>query len=272
MLVLLVWLALLLLAGLSLVHREALCVVGEAVGEWGPAGRGRMSVADRSSQGNLSVLTGLESVAPLEEVDPSLAEGHSVLYDREVPFEMRAEGAGMEGGAGRELVGSMEGIKVKILTLGDEFALQQIRVELSSENDLFFHFTHALEEASYVSVQAQQKLMASFNEYPNIMIKMLNACIKDSASHLAVFIMHQDGSARLDFIQNMEYKFVELLSCHFIPSPEDIIRRHITYRYSALKHRNHLLQQRLQVPLSPSSSRHLLFGLALHLRFIGIPL
>jgi hypothetical protein len=206
-----------------------------------------MSVADRSSQGNLSVLTGLESVAPLEEVDPSLAEGHTVLYDREVPFEMRAEGAGVAGGAGRELVGSMEGIKVKILTLGDEFALQQVRVELSSENDLFFHFTHALEEASYAAVQEHQKLMASFNEYPNIMIKMLNACIKDSASHLAVFIMHQDGSARLDFIQNMEYKFVELLSCHFIPSPEDIIRRHITYRYSAVKHRNHLLQQRLQV-------------------------
>ena len=84
------------------------------------------------------------------------------------------------------------------------------------------------------------------------MIKMLNACIKDSASHLAVFIMHQDGSARLDFIQNMEYKFVELLSCHFIPSPEDVIRRHITYRYSALKHRNYLLQQRLQASASPS--------------------
>ena len=198
-----------------------------------------------------------------------------MLYDREVPFEMRAEGGGAAGGAGRELVGSMEGIKVKILTMGDEFALQQIRVELSSENDLFFHFTHALEEASYVAVQEHQKLMASFNEcapraapppaalcsrrrsarvrrYPNIMIKMLNACIKDSASHLAVFIMHQDGSARLDFIQNMEYKFVELLSCHFIPSPEDVIRRHITYRYSALKHRNYLLQQRLQASASPS--------------------
>ena len=87
-----------------------------------------------------------------------------MLYDREVPFEMRAEGGGAAGGAGRELVGSMEGIKVKILTMGDEFALQQIRVELSSENDLFFHFTHALEEASYVAVQEHQKLMASFNE------------------------------------------------------------------------------------------------------------
>jgi hypothetical protein len=101
------------------------------------------------------------------------------------------------------------------------------------------------------------------------MIKMLNACIRDGSTHLAIFLMHQvdtracalqtpysvvdshtyggscwsggdlltslvraanggcwrqDGSARLDFIQNMEYKFVELLSCHFIPSPEDVIR------------------------------------------------
>ena len=45
---------------------------------------------------------------------------------------------------------------------------------------------------------------------------------------------------------------MELLSCHFIPSPEDVIRRHITYRYSALKHRNYLLQQRLQASASPS--------------------
>ena len=64
----------------------------------------------------------------------------------------------------------------------------------------------------------------------HMMIKMLNACIKDGNSHLAVFLMHQDGSARLDFIQNMEYKFVELLSCHFIPSPEDVIRRQVHTR------------------------------------------
>ena len=31
-------------------------------------------------------------------------------------------------------------------------------------------------------------------------------------SHLAVFVIEREGLARLDFIQNMEYKFVELLS------------------------------------------------------------
>ena len=120
------------------------------------------SAADRSE---LSVLTGIETFAHAEEADPSLAEGHTVIYDREVPFEMRAEGAeGAGGGDGQELVGSTEAIKVKILMLGDEFALQQIRVELSSENDLFFHFTHTLEEAVYAEVQQHQKLMASFTE------------------------------------------------------------------------------------------------------------
>ena len=61
-------------------------------------------------------------------------------------------------------------------------------------------------------------------------------CIKEPHSHLALFSM--DGikaGARLEFIQNMEYKFVELLSLQFHPSTEDIVRQHITYRYNANK-------------------------------------
>ena len=41
---------------------------------------------------------------------------------------------------------------------------------------------------------------------------VLNNCIKEPHSHLAVFVIEREGLARLDFIQNMEYKFVELLS------------------------------------------------------------
>jgi len=36
--------------------------------------------------------------------------------------------------------------------------------------------------------------------------------------------MQRDGQARLDFIENMEYKFLEMLTIDFIASPEDIIR------------------------------------------------
>jgi hypothetical protein len=75
---------------------------------------------------------------------------------------------------------------------------------------------------------------------------MFNMCIKEPQSHLAVFVIERQGLARLDFIQNMEYKFVELLSCNFVMSPEDIVRHHIAYRYNSMKSRLALVQARLQ--------------------------
>ena len=57
--------------------------------------------------------------------------------------------------------------------------------------------------------------------------------------------MKRDGSARLDFIQNMEYKFVELLSIDLKASGEDVVREQISYRYNAMKNRMALMQARL---------------------------
>ncbi len=59
----------------------------------------------------------------IEEMDPSLgtrilsdsaiADGHKVIYDREVPFELRIQ----EPNAGPQEVGTLEAIKVKVLVL-----------------------------------------------------------------------------------------------------------------------------------------------------------
>jgi hypothetical protein len=73
--------------------------------------------------------------------------------------------------------------------------------------------------------------MIEFHEYPSILIKMVNSCIKEPHSFLAVFIMNRDGTAKLDFIQNIEYKFIELLSADFMASSEEIVRQSITFRY-----------------------------------------
>ena len=58
--------------------------------------------------------------------------------------------------------------------------------------------------------------------------------------------MEQEGSARLDFIQNIEYKFIELLSVEYRNSPEEIVRQHIAYRYNSVKSKLALMQARLQ--------------------------
>merc|ERR1719436_1399195 len=175
-------------------------------------------------------------------MDPSLAEGHRVVYDREVPFELRVQDAE----TGPQEVGTLEAIQCKILALGEEQSLQHCRIELTSENDLFFHYTHAVDEHGFRSMQEHQKLMIDFQDYTAVVVKMLNNCIKEPHSYLAVFVMQRDGHARLDFIQNMEYKFVELLSLDFIASSEEQVRQQIAFRYNGVKSKLALMQARLQ--------------------------
>merc|ERR1719188_2763192 len=88
--------------------------------------------------------------------------------------------------------------------------------------------------------------MIDFPDYLAVVIKMLNNCIKEPHSYLAVFVMQRDGRARLDFIQNMEYKFVELLSCNFVASSEEQVRQQIAFRYNGVKSRLALMQARLE--------------------------
>lgn len=191
-------------------------------------------------RGTEELLDAVENLQP-EQMDPSLVNGYYIFYEREVPFELRvSEAADMP-----QEVGALEAIRVKILLKGDQQQPDALRVELTSETNLFFHYVHELTEASFHDLQEGQKLMVEFAEYSSVLLRMLNNCIKEPHTHLAVFIMHDSGEARLDFIQNMEYKFVELLSCRFSNSSEEEIRDQITFRYNTIKSRLALMQARL---------------------------
>merc|ERR1719436_87558 len=204
--------------------------------------RSTNSLDERSVGGNSASFLDTFDFTAIEEMDPSLAEGHRVVYDRECPFELRVQDAE----SGPQEVGTLEAIRCKILCMGDEQSPQHCRIELTSENDLFFHYTHSVDEHGFRAMQEHQKLMIDFPEYVSVVVKMLNNCIKEPHSYLAVFVMQRDGHARLDSIQNMEYKFVELLSCDFVASPEEAVRQQITFRYNSTKSRLALMQGRLQ--------------------------
>jgi hypothetical protein len=72
----------------------------------------------------------------IEELDPSLADGHRIIYERQVPFELRLEDTN-----GPLDAATFEEIGAKILVVGDDSYPSHLRIELSCENDLFFHFT-----------------------------------------------------------------------------------------------------------------------------------
>ncbi len=57
--------------------------------------------------------------------------------------------------------------------------------------------------------------------------------------------MQKDGSGKLDFIQNFEYKFIELLRVEFLNSPDETIRKHISFRYNLLKTKFVMMNDRI---------------------------
>lgn len=89
--------------------------------------------------------------------------------------------------------------------------------------------------------------MVDYEDYPKVLGKMFTACHKEPerynnncqnyiiCSFLCIFVIHSDGLGQLNFVQNMEYKFVELLSLEFKESPEHIIRQHVSFRYNSVK-------------------------------------
>ena len=192
-----------------------------------------------SEQNNNNILTNFD-FSEIDAKDPSLSEGHKLLFNREVPFELR-----LEDTDGPQEVASFELIRCKVLIAGDENNIIQIRIELSCENDLFFHFTSDIDEESYKIMQENQKLTVNFGEFCNLLKRLFNNCINEPQSYISVFIMQKEGTGRLDFIQNIEYKFIELLSVDFVNSPDETVRKQIGYRYNALRTKMEMMQDRI---------------------------
>lgn len=181
----------------------------------------------------------------LDNLDPSLTDGYEVKYDRQVPLEIRSEASSSATSDGIR-PGVLESISVKLLLMGPENAPISIRLEMTSEADLFFSFVHEINEAAFSTLQADQKLMVSFADYPNVFIRMLNSIIREPHIHLGIFTMTSDASSgHLDFIQNMEYKFIELMTCSFDRCSEEVVQRQITFRYNSMRQRLALTQARL---------------------------
>jgi hypothetical protein len=96
-----------------------------------------MKTQSTDDKNNENFLSNLD-FTQIEENDPSLCEGHKLLFDREVPFELRVG----DESTGPQEVAYFESIRAKVLVVGEETCPSQVRIELSCENDLFFHFTH----------------------------------------------------------------------------------------------------------------------------------
>jgi hypothetical protein len=163
-------------------------------------------------------------------VDPSLKSGHQQLLFQRIPIELRVQEEGQPS-----QLGKIAEIDCKLLVLYSNRCPIEVKLELTTEADLFFNYSHHLNPDTFRSTQYNHKILVNLVEYPEMLERLLRNCAEKPQEFISIFTMRRNGWARLDFVQNLKCKFLELLTCEFSISRLEQIRESVTFRHELAK-------------------------------------
>ena len=171
-------------------------------------------------------------LSKIESKDPSLIDGYKVIYNKEVPLDIK-----LDTNEGPKDIASFENLRCKLLSdaVNPEGTPTRVKLELSWESNLTFHYTNIVDEQKFLDMKKKQNLNIDFPQYCNLLTKICDDCIKTPDTFIGVFTIKKDGISQLQFIKGSDFKFLELLLLDFKNSSDDIIQKHMLYRFAYLK-------------------------------------
>lgn len=98
----------------------------------------------------------------INSMDPSMSQGvHKVLFDEELAMKIHF----IEPDNSIHTLEEMEKVRIRIFSCQNDKEIY-FRIELTSENDIFFFYMHIVDKESFDIIKIDQKLNSDFFEYP----------------------------------------------------------------------------------------------------------
>lgn len=168
----------------------------------------------------------------LDEQDPSLKEGYTFVFEKELPMDLK-----IENKKGKKDICSYEGIMFKVLKMESysNSIPSHIKIEIYSESDLFFNFTSIVDEEIFKVMKEKQFLTIDYKDFITLLEKLCENCLNDTEIFTINFIMKKKGEASLEIIKKIDVKYIDLLKIEFINSSDEYIMKQMLYRYGSLK-------------------------------------
>ena len=175
--------------------------------------------------------------------DPSLDDQLVKIYEEEVPFEIRSEDENLS----ENEKSIFQNLVCKIFSTDESIEQINVKIEIANDKDLFFYYSCEIDSTLFDEIKENQKLTCNFNDFPELLIKYFDFCIKEQKSYLAVMNIKSDKKAVMELLENLEYKFVELININFVPASDDLIREQISYRYNSMRATHEITQSRIEI-------------------------
>ena len=168
----------------------------------------------------------------IDSQDPLLKEGYKLVFQKEIPMDIK-----IQTKKENKEISSFEAITFKVFKIqsSSNSIPTHIKIELSSENDLFFNFTSIIDEEIFKVIKEKQNLTIDYKDFLETIEELCENCLNDAEIYIAIFLMKKDGSASLNIIKELDVKYIELLKLEFVNSPDEVIKKQMLYRFAALK-------------------------------------
>lgn len=88
-------------------------------------------------------------------------------------------------------------------------------MEINNDSNLFFVYICKMDQKKFEKIKKQQGINFPFSNLLSMLVKQLELCDKQLNQYAAIFYLNPNSNPRLDFIENIEYKRIELISFEF---------------------------------------------------------
>ena len=117
----------------------------------------------------------------------------------------------------------------------------EVKLELTSEDDLFFNYVSLLDTKSFGKVKKEQNLTIGFESFVQMVSKLSTLLHTEKENHFAIMYLHRNNTGHLDFNENVEYRFIEVLSLDFAQVDQELNKQLVSFRFNAVKRKLHML-------------------------------
>lgn len=155
-------------------------------------------------------------------IDPSLAEGGNVIFDKETPFKFQDKESNIIDDAP---------FHFRIILYNKGEKLEKIRFEITMESDLYYFYISELDEPEYNKFKKETGLTCSFEEFPASVVTYMDFNEIKDPDYSVILAQVEDDRCELSFQQKLKIKMVDLFVLEFVPESEEFVNRQIQYRF-----------------------------------------
>lgn len=166
-----------------------------------------------------------------------------------------------------QTMSSLEKIHIRALCRGEtsepDYEPTELKIELSSDDDIFFHYVCQLQEKKehpsghydagpageqdWWHIMAYQQVLSPFKDVNKVLARLVRDAMDPNSDIQAVLELdNEEETALLSFNQTSEFRTDALLVLEFKESKPETIKQTISYRISRTKELNTLCKNRIE--------------------------